>query len=317
MIGSPSPGTWARPGARRVAHFVAALTLTLATVTPRAAAAQTAATAVAGPPPIRVVDIRWLADHLRDRDLVVIQVEREVTPETPRIPGARVIPYRALVVNRDGLSTELPPPDSLASLFASLGVNANSLVVVTTSYEPPMAARGVMSLDVLGHNALAFLSGGVHQWKQEGRALTTETPAVSRGTFTARPRLESVVDAAWITARQGKGLALIDTRTDEEYTGAGGRNGMPSDGHPTGARQLQWEQLFADEAHQQLLGPAALRALYANRMQPGDTLVTYCWIGYRASMTYVAARTLGLPVRFYDGSYQDWQKRGLHVEKGR
>lgn len=52
-------------------------------------------------------------------------------------------------------------------------------------------------------------------------------------------------------------------------------------------------------------------------MTAGDTLVTYCWIGYRASMTYVAARTLGLPVRFYDGSYQDWQKRNLPVDKGR
>lgn len=269
------------------------------------------------PLPIRVVDAKWLADHLRDRDLVVLQVEMEAKPDAPRIPGARVIGYRALTVNRDGLTTELPTPDSLAALFGGLGISDSTLVVVATSHEPPMAARAVMTLDWLGHQKLAFLTGGVASWERDGRKLVREAPTVARATFTPRVRSDVVVGADFITARQGKGLALIDTRTDGEYTGTGDRHGMPSDGHPKGAQQLQWEQLFSDADHRVLLEPTALRKLYTDRMTAGDTLVTYCWIGYRASMTYVAARTLGLPVRFYDGSYQDWQKRALPVEKGR
>ena len=54
----------------------------------------------------------------------------------------------------------------------------------------------------------------------------------------------------------------------------------------------------------------------ADRSSPGDTIVTYCLVGYRASMTYFAARALGLPVKIYDGSYQDWARRGLPVVKG-
>lgn len=194
----------------------------------------------ASPPPIRVVDAIWLAEHLRDRDLVVVQVEMEAKADTPRIPGARVIPYRALAVNREGLSTELPSPDSLAALFGALGIGDSTLVVVATSHEPPMAARAVMTLDWLGHRKLAFLTGGVPSWEKSGRKLVTEAPTVVRATFTPRVRNDVVVGADFITAKQGKGLALIDTRTDEEYTGAGGRNGMPSDGHPKGAHQLQW-----------------------------------------------------------------------------
>ena len=48
----------------------------------------------------------------------------------------------------------------------------------------------------------------------------------------------------------------------------------------------------------------------------GDTVVTYCMVGYRASMTYFAARYLGLPVKLYDGSYEDWLRRGLPLVTG-
>ena len=49
-------------------------------------------------------------------------------------------------------------------------------------------------------------------------------------------------------------------------------------------------------------------------MNAGDTVATYCWVRYRASMTYFIARYLGYPVKLYDGSYQDWQQRKLPVK---
>jgi thiosulfate/3-mercaptopyruvate sulfurtransferase len=91
---------------------------------------------------------------------------------------------------------------------------------------------------------------------------------------------------------------------------------MPSAGHLLGGRQLEWEQLFKNPDEGEFLDRAALAKLYAARVQPGDTVVTYCWVGYRASMTYLAARALGYPTRLYDGSYQDWSRRNLPVVKG-
>ena len=41
----------------------------------------------------------------------------------------------------------------------------------------------------------------------------------------------------------------------------------------------------------------------------GDTVVAYCMVGWRASMTYFAARMLGYDTRFYDGSWHDWGSR--------
>lgn len=267
-------------------------------------------------PPIQVVSTAWLASHLNDKDLVVVQVEMTANATAPRIPGARFLAYNAMTITRNGVSTELPEPDSLANVFAGLGISDESFVVVTTSHEAPMASRALMTLDYLGHRKLAFLDGGVAKWVREGRPTASNVLQVTRGNFKTNPQ-PIVVDASWISSRvSSKGMALIDTRTDGEYVGAGERHGMPSEGHIDGASQLQWEQLFADSTHMQLLDMKALRSLYTERSQPGDTLVTYCWIGYRASMTYVGARIAGLPVRFYDGSYQDWQQRKLPVTAG-
>jgi len=47
-----------------------------------------------------------------------------------------------------------------------------------------------------------------------------------------------------------------------------------------------------------------------------DTVVAYCWVGYRASVTYMIARALGYPTKLYDGSYEDWSRRRLPVIAG-
>lgn len=112
------------------------------------------------------------------------------------------------------------------------------------------------------------------------------------------------------------GVAFIDTRTDSEYLGTSKSTRLPSEGHIAGARQLQWEQLFTSSDSSLFLDPAAIAKLFAERSKPGDTLVTYCLVGYRGSMTYFAARAVGLPVKIYDGSYQDWARRKLPVTKG-
>ncbi|HEV2641745.1 MAG TPA: rhodanese-like domain-containing protein, partial [Candidatus Elarobacter sp.] len=197
-----------------------------------------------------------------------------------------------------------------------LGISDSTRVVVYAG-EAPMATRVLFTLDYLGHTRFSLLDGGLPQWRAEGRPVTRDVPSVARGHLTPHPRPDIVATADWITPRvEHPGLALIDTRTDGEYVGAGERHGMPSEGHVAGARQLQWEQLFRDGEIPLLKDRAELAKMYADRVKPGDTVVTYCWVGYRASATYFVARYLGYPVKLYDGSYQDWSQRKLPVRAG-
>jgi thiosulfate/3-mercaptopyruvate sulfurtransferase len=36
------------------------------------------------------------------------------------------------------------------------------------------------------------------------------------------------------------------------------------------------------------------------------TVVNYCWVGMRASYTYLIAKHLGYDTRLYDGSWNEW-----------
>jgi thiosulfate/3-mercaptopyruvate sulfurtransferase len=59
-----------------------------------------------------------------------------------------------------------------------------------------------------------------------------------------------------------------------------------------------------------LKSAADLAAAYqAAGAAPDRTMVTYCYVGYRASFSYFVGRLLGYQIRFYDGSYDDWSQR--------
>ena len=134
----------------------------------------------------------------------------------------------------------------------------------------------------------------------------------------AKRSFKDAVDADWVRARLGdSGLVLLDTRTREEYDGTGGRRGLPSLGHLAGARLLLWQDLVVQEGSPYLRAPDQLRRIYrAAGVAPGNRVVTYCYVGYRASLTYFVARVLGHEARFYDGSYDDWARRRYPVTKG-
>jgi thiosulfate/3-mercaptopyruvate sulfurtransferase len=265
-----------------------------------------------------IVSRDWLAQHLRDSRVVLLFITyppEDSSYAQGHIPGAQLLDYRDIQTERDGLYTELPAPDTLRNLFERLGVSDDSRVVLYGP--PPQAARAYLTLEYLGHARTSILDGNLASWRADGRPVATEIPSARRGHLTPHPHPDIVVGADWITSRLGsRGLSLIDTRTDGEYLGTGGRHGIPSAGHIAGARQLQWEQLFSDPASGVFLPRDQLAALYAARVAPGDTVVTYCWVGQRASLTYFVARLLGYPARLYDGSYQDWSKRNLPVRNG-
>ena len=261
-----------------------------------------------------IVSTDWLARHISDPDLVVLRVSHMGEPAEERIPGTRDLSYMDIIENKDGNSTELPAVQTLKNLFENLGVSNASHVVLYG--EPTMAARAFFTLDYLGLEHVSVLNGGLDKWRAELRPLTRNATRPTRGHLEPHPRPEIVASADWILAHEGHpGVSLIDTRTDGEYVGAGERHGMPSEGHIAGAKQLQWEQLFADPATGRFLESAGLQQLYAARIKPGDTVVTYCFVGMRASVTYLAARAIGLVAKMYDGSYQDWSHRHLPLSR--
>jgi thiosulfate/3-mercaptopyruvate sulfurtransferase len=255
-----------------------------------------------------LVSTDWLARSLGDPSVIVIVVDRtDSAYHAGHIPGARYLPYASLGQTVDGVQLELPSPDSIKNLFESVGVSNGSHVVLTG--RPLTVTRAFYTLDYIGMARVSALDGGFTKWNREGRRSETTNPAIVRGHITPAPRPEIVAKAPWVLDRVGKnGFSFIDTRTDSEYLGLSSRGGLRSLGHLDGARRLEWQEAFTDSNDFSPKSLAELGKMWGERVTPGDTVIAYCYIGYRASGSYFISRLLGYPAKLYDGSYDEWAK---------
>jgi thiosulfate/3-mercaptopyruvate sulfurtransferase len=269
------------------------------------------------------VSTNWLAEHLRDPNLVLLHVGDRKEYDKEHIPGARFVDLDDISVsNHDhengGLMLEMPKPDSLRAQLERLGISDRSRVIVYygNDWVSP-ATRVVFTLDYAGLGAgSALLDGGMQAWKTEHRALTAEKPKAQPGKLAALNIKPIVVDAAWVKSRIGTpNFHLIDGRAAVYYDGV--EAGGPRKGHIKGATSLPFTEITDDRLY--LRKPVELKALFAKAgVADGDTVVAYCHIGQQGTAVLFAARSLGHPVLLYDGSFQEWSRKNeLPVEDPR
>jgi thiosulfate/3-mercaptopyruvate sulfurtransferase len=264
-----------------------------------------------------ITDIDWLAAHLDDPNLVLLHVGDEEGYAAAHIPGARHITLSEISAPEnheagEGLSLQLPEPAALERTLEGLGVGDDSRVVVYWGEDwVTPSARVVFTLDWIGlGDRTSILAGGMPAWTAAGHPVTDAPPGPPRAVdLTPRPRPDLVVDADWVEAHlDADGYRIIDARAPVHYDGI-----QPTylhrqpvrKGHIPGAANIPMSS-FVDDSLQ--LRPAAeLRQLFADAgVEPGDTIVGYCHLGQFATLLLFSARTLGYPVKLYDGSFQDW-----------
>jgi thiosulfate/3-mercaptopyruvate sulfurtransferase len=256
-----------------------------------------------------IVSTQWLAEHLNDPNVVVLHlatIRRDYT--AGHIPGARFLWFNDVAPSNPDLNTELPSVAHLDSLFESLGVSDNSLIVVYGQTITPIVARVFMTLDYLGaSDRAAVLDGGLAAWKADGHPVSIEIPKVARGKFTPHVRSDAVVNAEFVKANIDKpGIRILDARTPNFYSGEGG--GGPRPGHVQGAQNIPFTTLT--DSTGKMKDRAAISGLFtAAGVQPTDRVVTYCHVGQQASLLFLAAKYVGIKPSLYDGSFEDWSSR--------
>ncbi len=266
-----------------------------------------------------IVTTDWVAKHLNDKSLVLLQVGDRKEYDAAHIPGAQFIQTSDISTPRgQGLTLELPPVEQLKATFEKLGISNNSRIVVYFSKDwVTPTSRVYFTLDYLGlGDRTSILDGGLPAWVAEKRPVTTEVIAPKPGKFTPRPNLKLVVDSTWVSANLDKpNVAILDARNSEFYTGAQAGN-MPRAGRIPRARSIPFGSLVQD-ANTKFESPDVLHKIFTDAgVKTGDSVATYCHIGQQASLLYFVARYLGYDAHLYDGSFQDWSNRKeLPVEK--
>ncbi|MEO8499674.1 MAG: rhodanese-like domain-containing protein [Vicinamibacteria bacterium] len=269
-----------------------------------------------------VVPVAWLAQHLKDPDLVLLHVGDKAEYDASHIPGARFVTVRDLAAPMaapgEGLTLEMPPADPLREKLSALGISDTSRVVVYFGKDwVSPSTRILFTLDYAGLGERAsLLDGGQPAWVREGQGVTTLVPEVRPGVLSPLKVRATIVNADFVREHAAsKGHVLIDARAPEFYDGAspGGPKDARRSGHIVGAVSVP----FADTTNDDLLlrSPAELQARFAKAgVKPGDTVIAYCHIGQQATAVVFAARTLGYTALLYDGSFEDWARHDYPID---
>jgi thiosulfate/3-mercaptopyruvate sulfurtransferase len=262
-----------------------------------------------------IVSTAWLAQHLKDPDLVLLHVGDKGEYDTAHIQGARFVNLRDISADRGdeagALSLEMPSKEVLRDRLAALGVSDNSRVVVYFGKDwVSPATRVIFTLDYAGlGDRAALLDGGQPAWVRDGQAVTTAVPEALVGKLKPLSLKPIVVTQDFVREKaSATGYVLVDARAAAFYDGrqSGGR--PPRAGHLPGALSLPFTETTDDKLS--LRSAEELQTRFAKAgVKPGDTVIGYCHIGQQATAVLFAARTLGFNVLLYDGSFEDWSRR--------
>ena len=263
----------------------------------------------------RLVVSSWLAEHLEDDDVVVVDLRGAEDYAAGHIAGAvNIIPGDAFATtDANGVSGQIAPPEQVAAALAAAGVTPDDTVVFYDAGNSLWAARALWVLDVYGHADLRILDGGWSAWSGESLATSTEPPTVEATAyaFAGEPNGDIIANLDELVAAINDPEQLVcDVRSAEEYSGRDVRSAQG--GHVPGAVNEEWSQALDDSNH--FRSADELRAIYEDTVLVSDdaaTVYVYCQTGVRAAHAwFVLHDLLGLDhVENYDGSWQEYGNR--------
>ncbi len=249
----------------------------------------------------------WLASHLKDPGVVVLDIRPAAVHTASHVPGAVGADYDTTgwrVKQADGAGGALPPVPQIAATIGGLGVSDTTHAVIVAD-DFGAASRVYWTFKVLGHADVSILNGGETAWQAAGQP-TDAALVVPRPTgFTARydPTLRATLPEVEQDIAHG-GTTLVDARPPGQWNGTAKAPVVQAYGHLPGAVWIDQSEALAPDGT--LKPQADLQALFA---KAGDKPVTtYCNTGHFAATDwFVLSEVLHHPqTRLYDGSMSQW-----------
>jgi thiosulfate/3-mercaptopyruvate sulfurtransferase len=260
-----------------------------------------------------LVDTEWLAQHVNDPAVRIIEVDEDDTAyEKGHIRNAvgwrwfedlHAKPRRDYV-NQAGLN----------KLLRQAGVDDDTTIVLYGGNNNWFASYAFWLLRYLGVDNVKLLNGGRKRWELESRELVTEVPQFKATKFKAPNKVRKELRALRneVLRKTGK-VDFIDVRSPEEFRGEMlAPAHLPQEsamvaGHIPGAKNVPWSRAANEDGT--FKSADQLLDLYGGVGVKGDgPVIAYCRIGERSAHTwFVLHELLGYSdVENYDGSWTEY-----------
>ncbi|MFB9149983.1 3-mercaptopyruvate sulfurtransferase [Roseovarius ramblicola] len=267
--------------------------------------------------PKTLVSTDWLAAHLKDPDLRVLDAtaflpgtgrNARAEYEAAHIPGARFFDIDEISDARSDLPHMVPPAEKFMSRMRAMGVGDGHQVVVYDTHGLFSAARVWWLFRLMGHDDVAVLDGGFPKWQAEGREIEDMAPVIRDRHMTVRRQNHMVRDVTQVSAATKLGdHEILDARPEGRFRGEEPepRPGLRG-GHIPGSKSVPVSALLNPD--KTMKSPEDLRAvLDAAGVDFGKPAITTCGSGLTAAIINLALERIGKADHaLYDGSWAEW-----------
>ena len=258
-----------------------------------------------------VVSGEWLEKNLSGPDIVIVDIRKVENYKEGHVPGSVSAFYGSWVAKKNNNTNELLEADDLFDLLSSLGIKANSKVVIVGSAANPVdqcfRTRVAWTLIYGGVKNVALLDGGFEKWQKDKRAVSPDFTKVSESEYEGK--LEKDVNLSKEQLLSGLGKAVvIDTRPPDFFFGVAKAPTVAKPGHVNGAVCLPSPGWILD--NEGMMKKVEELAAIAEGVVGGDhskEIMSYCNTGVFASGWWFFLReVLGYKdVKLYDGSMEE------------
>ncbi len=267
--------------------------------------------------PKTLVSTEWLAAHLKDPDLRIIDAswylpdanrDPKAEYEAAHIPGARFFDIDEISDLRSELPHMAPPVEKFMSRMRQMGIGDGHQVVVYDGSGLFSAARVWWLFRLMGKTDIAVLDGGFPKWKAEGRPVSDEPPVIRDRHMTTRRQNTLVKDVTQVArAAKLRDHEIIDARAAARFKGEvpEPREGLRS-GHIPGSKNVPFNTTL--NADGTMKPTDALAKVFAEAgVDLSKPAITTCGSGVTAAVLSLALTRLGKNDHtLYDGSWSEW-----------
>jgi thiosulfate/3-mercaptopyruvate sulfurtransferase len=267
--------------------------------------------------PKTLVSTDWLAQHLKDPDLRVLDAswylpdagrDAKAEYDAAHIPGARFLDIEDISDHRSDLPHMAPPVEKFMSRMRAMGVGDGHQVVIYDGAGLLSAARVWWLFRLMGQENVAVLDGGFPKWQAEGHPVEDMPPVIRDRHMTVRMQNHLVRDVTQVASASKLGdFQIVDARAAERFRGDAPepREGLRA-GHIPGARNLPYTLVLNDD--KTMRSPDEIKAAFeAAGVDLGKPIITSCGSGVTAAILALALQRLGhTQWSLYDGSWAEW-----------
>lgn len=267
--------------------------------------------------PATLVSTDWLAAHMRDPDLRIIDAswymaadnrDPKAEYDAVHIPGARFFDIDEISDARSSLPHMAPSTEKFMSRMRAMGIGDGHQVVVYDGEGLFSAPRVWWLFRLMGQMNIAVLDGGLKKWVAEGHPVEDMPPVVRDRHMMVRFQNQMVKDATQVAAAAKLGSPqIVDARSPARFAGSEPepREGLRA-GHIPGSRNVHYKDLL--NANGTMKDAPELKAAFeAGGVDLSKPVITSCGSGVTACILSLALERIGKRDHaVYDGSWAEW-----------